>query len=224
MSAPDAAARNARAQQVEERLASPVLVAAAASVPAVFLTALEGIAALIGTVLNWASLAVLIGESLLLLLLSGDLAAWVRKHRWKLLVAGATVPAVLFAVGPVQVLRLMLALGTLRVLQARRILRAGHIIRRKAGLGARWGRWVLGGATVLAAVFVVTVLANPESQSRRLAMRLIEKFGVVPLIAAGVLVLTGVAAVLFGRCDVRARRLAQKVFRRQPKCDVHENS
>ncbi|PRX48275.1 hypothetical protein B0I33_10489 [Prauserella shujinwangii] len=188
--------RNARAEEVEQRLAGPVLVAALVSVPAVFLSTASGPTAVIGTVLNWASLAVLLGESVLLLVLSRDVAAWIRDHRWHLLVAGVTVPAVVFLVGPVQILRLVLSIGALRVLRAGRIVRAGRVLRRRLGWRHHRGRWLLGGATVLAAAFVTIVLADPTSRSRHVTDWVLDHVGVAPVLAAGLLLAVGTAVVV----------------------------
>jgi hypothetical protein len=187
---------SSRAERVEQRLAIPVLIAALVSVPAVFLTTTDdATTVVIGKILNWASLVVLVGESAVLLWFSRDIAAWARRHRWKLLVTIAAIPAVVFLVGPVQILRLILAIGALRVLRAGRILRAGRVIRRRAGLTGKRGRWLIGGVTALAAVFVAIVLADPTSHSRRVTDWILEHFGLFPAILAG-LIAAGAAFVL----------------------------
>ncbi|SFB12786.1 hypothetical protein SAMN05216266_10583 [Amycolatopsis marina] len=189
--------RDTRAQQLEERLAIPVLIAALVSVPAVFLTTTgDETTVVVGKVLNWASLAVLLSESLVLLWFSRDIVAWARTHRWKLLVTAAAVPAVVFLVGPVQILRLILSIGALRVLRAGRIFRAGRVIRRRAGLTGRRGRWLLGGVTVLAAAFVTLVLADPTSRSRHLADRILDQFGVLPAVLAGLILAVALLALI----------------------------
>ncbi|WP_116051317.1 hypothetical protein [Amycolatopsis palatopharyngis] len=195
--------RDSRAERMEERLAIPVLIAALVSVPAVFLTTTgDETTIVVGKVLNWASLVVLLSESLVLLWFSRDIVAWVRTHRWKLLVTVAAVPAVVFLVGPVQIVRLILSIGALRVLRAGRILRAGRVIRRRAGLTGRRGHWLLGGVTVLAAVFVTLVLADPTSRSRQLTDRILDQFGILPAIVAGLIV---AASILVLRHQRRRR-------------------
>lgn len=189
--------RDTRAEQLEERLAIPVLIAALVSVPAVFLTTTgDETTVVVGKVLNWASLAVLLSESLVLLWFSRDIVAWARKHRWKLMVTVAAVPAVVFLVGPVQILRLILSIGALRVLRAGRIFRAGRVIRRRAGLTGKRGRWLLGGVTVLAATFVTLVLTDPTSRSRLLADRILDRFGVLPAVLAGLILAVAVLALI----------------------------
>lgn len=191
----DKSSADLQAERVEARLAIPVLASALVSVPAVFLTTAGGTAALIGTVLNWLSLSVLVGESVILLWVSRDLMLWVRRYRAHLLVLAATVPAVVFAVGPVQILRLLLSLGAFQVFRAGRILRAGRIIRSKFSLRGRRGTWLLVGMTMLAAVFVAIVLSNPDSRSREVISWVIERYGVLAALALlGVLAL---AATLF---------------------------
>jgi len=183
-----------RAERWEERLAIPVLVAALVSVPAVFLvTTTAGVSETVGRVLNWASMVVLLGESLVLVLLSKDIVDWVRSHRWELVLALGTVPAVVFAIGPVQILRVILAVGTLRVLRARRILRAGRVLLGKLDIRARYRKFVLGGAVLLAAVFVGIVLANPNSKTHRLLAWTIDQVGLF----ATVLVLGMLAGTLY---------------------------
>lgn len=164
------AGRNARAAQVEQRFTVPVVAAALAAVPATFLTMLEGTAATVGAALNYATLAVLAAESAVLFFLAGDRLAWLRRHKLPVGVTLATIPAVLLALGPVQILRLLRfvrVLGALRIVRVRRIVKAGRILRERAGLegvAARAAAWT---ATALAAVFVALVLADPSSTTRR---------------------------------------------------------
>ena len=82
---------NDLAQTIEDKADVPVLVAALTSVPAVFLTMTSGVWAVIGTVLNTASGITLIGESVLLLLVSGERLKWIREHRGELGVRRKTV-------------------------------------------------------------------------------------------------------------------------------------
>lgn len=191
------------AERMEQRLAIPVLVAALVSVPAVFLTTTTGATALIGVVLNWASLAVLIGESVVLLWLSGSVSTWLRRYRWQILVAVAAIPAVVFLVGPVQILRLVLAISAIRVFRAGRIVRAARVVIDKAGLGRRRGRWLLAGAGVLAAGFVAIVLADPESRSRKTLLWLLEQLGALPALLL-MLATLGLVAIVVAL--VRRRR------------------
>lgn len=170
--------------------------AALVSVPAIFLvTATQGVSETVGRALNWASMVVLLGESLVLLLLSKDIVDWVRSHRWELVLTVATVPAVVFAVGPVQILRVILAVGTLRVLRVRRILRAGRILLRKLNLGARNRKAVFGIVVVLAGVFVGIVLANPRSKTHRFLAWIIEQVGFAATVLVGAMI-AGTAYVL----------------------------
>ncbi|MEU3271603.1 hypothetical protein ABZ639_12190 [Saccharomonospora sp. NPDC006951] len=205
----DEPTRSDRARRVERRLATPVVAAAVLSVPAVFLSTTDGVTATIGTVLNWISLAVLIGETLVLLWLSGDAVAWLRRYRWHLLVAGTAVPAVVFAIGPVQILRLALAVASVQVLGARRIVRAGKVIGHKAGLGTTAGRVLLGGVFALATVFVAIVLSDPGSLSRRLVDRIHVLIRQAPAWVT-VLLLLGLA------CCVLAIATLIRVRRRKP--------
>jgi hypothetical protein len=168
--------RNRRAERVEERLAVPVIIAAAVSVPAVFLsTVTEGTSARVGTALNWASLAVLSAESVLLFLLTGDRLAWLWRHRWKLAILAVAVPAVALTVAPAQSLRLVVwtirFFGALRVLRAGRIIRAGRVLARRFGWVGRWRHLAVLAGSAVAAVLVAIILADDTSTTRLLLER-----------------------------------------------------
>jgi CsoR family transcriptional regulator, copper-sensing transcriptional repressor len=152
----------------ERRLTWPVVVAALASIPAVFLTLLDGAAETAGTVVNQVSGAVLVAETVVLAALSRDRRRWVREHKGLLLVTAVVVPAVVLAVGPAQLLRLVRVAGALRFIRARRIVRAAGVLRERAGLSGRTSRVLTAGAGALVAVFVAVVLSDPTSQSRQL--------------------------------------------------------
>jgi CsoR family transcriptional regulator, copper-sensing transcriptional repressor len=178
---------NARAAEAERRFTMPVVAAALASIPATFLTLLEGPPAVAGAVLNAATLVVFAAEAAVLFLLAEDRRLWVRRHRWLLLVTAATVPAVLLALGPVQVLRLVRVVGALRVLRARRILKAARTLRERAGLTGGVARATTAGTALAAAGFVAVVLADPTSSSRQMVDGTLARFGFVPVIVAGAL-------------------------------------
>lgn len=193
-----------RAEELEGRFTVPVILAALASVPAMFLTALEGRPAQVGTAINYATLAVFVAEAVVLFALAGDRQRWLRDH-WLLTgVALATVPAVVFAVGPVQVLRLIRFVGALRVLRVRRIFKAGRILRERAGVSGRLSTALAVTVTVLAAAFVAIVLSDPTGQTRRLldqsVVPAVQRVGLLPTIVAGLL-LAGATVVVW-----RARR------------------
>ncbi len=187
---------NDRANAIEERLDVPVLVAALVSVPAVFLTMTSGPAAVVGTVLNIASGVVLVGESVVLLLVSRERMAWIREHRSELALAVATVPAVVLLVGPVQIFRLLIFVSAVRMLRVRRIIGAADVIRRRANLPNRHRRLVPWAVTGVAVVFVAVVLADPKSISHHAVEWIVEHVGLVPAIVAGLLV---VGTVLLAR-------------------------
>jgi hypothetical protein len=166
--APDCDERRERYERWEQRLAVPVLVAALASVPAVFLTLAGGVVQTTGNVLNYVSGAVLVAETVVLGVLSEDKRAWVRRHRALLLLTLALLPAVVLALGPVQLLRLLRVVGALRLVRVRRIMRAADTLREHAGLTGWRARALSALAGLLVAVFVAVVLSDPTSQSRRL--------------------------------------------------------
>lgn len=186
-----------RADKIERKLAVPVIVAALVSVPAVFLTSMEGAAAQVGTVLNWASLVVLTGESLVLFMVAENRIQWLKEHRGMVAVALLAIPAVVFAVGPAQVLRLIRFVGALRVIRVNRILKAGRILRNRAELQGVWRNAVAIGVTVIAALFVALVLTDQTSQSGQWVQGLTQRFGLAPVVVAGLIL--GVATFVVVR-------------------------
>lgn len=195
------------------RLALPVIVAAAVSVPAVFLTMLDHpYATRAGYVLNWLSVAVLTAEAALLVLVSRDRRAFLWRHRWTLAITVVAVPAVIFAVAPVQALRLLQLLrlvGTLRILRARTIFKAGTVLARRLGITGR-GRYalVLAGS-LLAAVFVALVLVDPTANRRhqQVLQELLQSLGPVPVLVAGVILAVATFLVVrYRRRDASADR------------------
>ena len=153
------------AVRVERRLAVPVMVAAILSVPAVFMAVWgDGVVADIGVVVNWTAGGVLWCEWLVLMILAEDRLDWMRRHKWTIAVAALTVPAAIFTLGPVQLLRLVFVVASLRVLQVRRIISAGRILARRLGLDG-WRRITLLGATgVLGSLFLIAILLTPNAQ------------------------------------------------------------
>lgn len=197
---PRVADREDRADRWARTLSIPVLVAALASIPATFLTLLDGGYATAGTTLNTLSGAVLVAETVVLLAVAEDKRAWLRTNRWLLVLCLAVVVAVVFAIGPVQLLRLVRVVGALRIVRVRRIVTAGRIIRERHGLDERWGRVVTVVLTSAAAGFVAVVLADPTSRSRQLLDGAAGRFGALAVALAGVLVAAATFVV------VRARR------------------
>jgi hypothetical protein len=177
--------RHVLAERWEKRLAIPVLFAAVVSVPAVFLMTVGGVPALIGRVLNWLSAVLLVGEAMVPIVLSKDILDWLRAHKWELGLAGLTVPAVVFAVGPVQILRIVLSVGTLRVLRVRRIVSAGQVLARELRLRASRKRLIIGLALLIAAAFVGTVLADPDARTRQILAEIVARIGLAPTILTG---------------------------------------
>lgn len=205
---------NSYSQALERRLAVPVLVSAVVSVPAIFLTMwAEGTWATIGQWANWLAGLFLWGEWILLIVLAENKLAWLRTHRWVTFVAAATLPAVIFALGPAQVLRLVQVAGTLRLMRVTRIVEAGGVLRRRMGLTGRWGRAVVIATTALSAVFVTAVLADPTSTSRQYALTALEHLGVWPLLVglAATIVAGSTVLVVYRRWQrVRATRTEEE--------------
>ncbi|MGY1722782.1 hypothetical protein [Blastococcus sp. SYSU DS0533] len=182
-----------REERWQERLALPVLVAALASIPAMFLTVAEGTLGTAGHVVDVVSGLVLVAETVILLVVAEDKRAWIRGHLGLLALTAAVVVAVVFALGPVQVLRLVRTVGALRILRAGRIVRAARSVSDRMGFNGRLAHVAAAGAGVLVAVFVGVVLADPTSRSRDLLTAVLGDVG-----APAIVVLSGVAGLVLG--------------------------
>lgn len=182
-----------REEKWERRLALPVLVAALASVPAMFLTFAGGALGTAGRWVDIASGVVLVGEAVVLLAVAENKRAWIRGHAGLLLLSFAVLVAIILAVGPVQLLRLVRAVGALRVLRAGRIVRAARELADRLGWTGRAAGFFAAGAGVLAAVFVGVVLADPTSRSRSLIT-----WALGPVSPPVVVVLSVIAGALLG--------------------------
>lgn len=177
----------------QQRLALPVLVAALASVPAMFLTVAEGTLGAAGHLVDLISGAVLVAETVILFLVAEHKRAWIRGHLGLIALTVAVVVAVVFALGPVQVLRLVRTVGALRVLRAGRIVRAARAVGLRHGFTGRLAQLLAAGAGVLVAVFVGVVLSDPTSRSRDL---LTDVFGTMS--TGLVIALSAVAGIVLG--------------------------
>lgn len=171
---------------LQQRLAAPVLVAALASVPAVFLTLLDDPARTAGVVINTLSGAVLIAETVVLFALADDKLGWLKRNRWLVGLSAIVIPAVLFAAGPLQLLRVVRAVGALRIVRVGRILKAGRLMRERAGLNSTWQRIVGAAVGLLVALFVAVVLSDPTSHTRQLLDGAVRHVGMTGVLLAGV--------------------------------------
>jgi CsoR family transcriptional regulator, copper-sensing transcriptional repressor len=187
------------------RFAWPVLVAALASVPAVWLTLLDEPYRSVGTVASLLTGAVLLGETVVLFAVSRDKRRWLRQHRWLVVVTVAIVVSAVLAIGPAQLLRLVRAVGALRLLRARHIVRAGRRLMGRTSLDKKWERVVTGAVVAVVAAFVAVVLADPTSRSRVLLEGLLGGPGYVWAVVVAGLLLAGAVFVL-----VRGRARAQE--------------
>jgi CsoR family transcriptional regulator, copper-sensing transcriptional repressor len=190
-----------RADRWQDRLAVPVIVAALASVPAIFLTLFDDPYETVGSTVNMISGGVLIAEAVVLFAVSQNRLAWLRRNLWLVALALVMIPAVVFAVGPVQLLRLLRVAGALRIIRVRRIFKAGKILRRRAGLNRWWQRVVGFLITALVAAFVGMLLADPSSQSRQVLDEGIDRFGLPGVLVAGLLLAGATWIVLRNRDD-----------------------
>jgi CsoR family transcriptional regulator, copper-sensing transcriptional repressor len=187
-----------RQERVERAIALPVLIAALASVPAVFLTLFDGRLAQTGSILNGISGAVLIAEAVVLFAVAPNKRQWLGDNRWLVALAIAVLLAVVFAIGPVQLLRLVRVFGALRIIRVKRIFKAGNIVQERYGTDQRWQRITTVLVTVLCAAFVAIVLADPTSQSRIWAESAYGWLGPVRALLAG--------AIIAGATFIVARR------------------
>ena len=188
MTAREKTHRSDRAEVAEQRFAIPVVLAALASVPAMFLTTLGGTAEPVGQTVNYAPLVVLTAETAVLFWLAEDRLGWLRRRWWLVAIAIVSIPAVLFAVGPAQALRLVRSVGALRVIRVGRIIKAGRILRDRMGLTGPFRTALVVVVTLLSAAFVAIVLADPSSQSRQFAEQVVEVVGATGVVAAGLIV------------------------------------
>jgi hypothetical protein len=187
------AAVKTREEHWQERLAVPVLVAALAAIPAMFLTLAEGTLARAGHVVDVLSGLVLVAETVILLAVAENKRAWIRGHLGLIALTVAVVAAVVFALGPAQVLRLVRTVGALRILRAGRIVKAARSVSDRMGFTGRLAHLAAAGAGLLVAVFVGIVLADPTSRSRDLLTSVLGD-----LSTPAIVVLSGVAGVVLG--------------------------
>ena len=192
---------SSREERWQSRLAVPVLVAALASIPAMFLTIAGGVLGTAGHVVDIASGAVLVAETVILLVVAEDRRAWVRGHLGLIALTVLVVVAVVFAIGPVQVLRLVRTIGALRVLRAGRIVKAARALRGRLGFTGPFSHVFAVGAGLLAALFVGVVLADPTSPSRSLLQTVVGEVSTPVVVVSSVLagLVLGVATFLLAR-------------------------
>lgn len=175
----------------EQRLAWPVLIAAIVSVPATFLTLLDEPWEMIGHIGLYATSVVLVAEVLIFFLISPKKIEWVKENKWLIGLTILTIIAVVFSIGPMQILRVVRSVGALRVLRAKQVATAGE----KLGKDGR-NRWrrIFGKvlATIIVAIFVVVALIDPDSEARQFLESLVGEEGAVAgAFVAGFLTLGG---------------------------------
>jgi hypothetical protein len=119
--------------------------------------------------------------------------AWIRGHLGLIALTLAVLVAVVLALGPVQILRLVRTVGALRILRAGRIVKAARSVSDRMGFTGRLAHVAAAGAGLLVAVFVGVVLADPTSRSRDLVGAVLGDVS-TPVIV----VLSGVAGVVLG--------------------------
>ncbi|TYP90758.1 hypothetical protein [Blastococcus xanthinilyticus] len=190
-----------REERWQERLALPVLVAALASLPAMFLTVADGALGTAGHVVDIASGAVLVAETVILFAVAESKRAWIRGHLGLIALTVVVVVAVVFALGPAQVLRLVRTVGALRILRAGRIVKAARSVGDRLGFTGRIAHLASAGAGLLVAVFVGVVLADPTSRSHDLLTAVLGDIGTPAIVGLSAVagVVLGVATYLLAR-------------------------
>ncbi|MFP4636300.1 MAG: hypothetical protein ACLFRD_10585, partial [Nitriliruptoraceae bacterium] len=92
-------------------------------------------------------------------------------------------------------------IGALRILRIRRILKAGQILRERAGITEGWQRAVTVAMTLLAAAFVSVVLADPTSRSREWLDQVVATVGWPGVVVAGLIIAGATYIVRANRDD-----------------------
>lgn len=209
------------AARLERRLTIPVLVAALVSVPAVFMTVWgDPVAERVGTVVNWTAAGVLWCEWLLLFALAENRIDWLKRHKWTFTVALATVPAVIFALGPAQMLRIVYLVGSLRILRVRFIVGAGMAVHRRMAPRGWTRALLLGAVTAVSAAFVAVLLLDTVSDTRVAAEYTADH--VHPGAGMAIAALMGITALVYWR-NSRKDELEDPVTDR-PQRDVGNKS
>jgi len=194
-----------RVARVHELFAWPVLIASLATVIGLLLTLASEPIDQIGEELVMLASLVIVGESLMVLLVSGDKRRWFKRH-WPLVLISVIV-LFLFAVGvslPVHLLRLVRGFSTSpvgQVLQHAKVLHVGEFGHAKEHLAAssklaeRLHKPLETFISLAVPVYLVATLRDPDSDSREL-LRLAEDLFVgahwrlgAAIIAIGVTVL-----------------------------------
>src|SRR5699024_11781290 len=117
-----------------------------------------------GRVINLLSGLVLVGETLILFIVTPNRVAWFKRHLWLVGLTILVVLGVAFALGPVQLLRLIRLIGALRILRTGRIIKAGRLL---AGRGSSfWYKFTATCVSIIVAVFVAANLADTTSTVR----------------------------------------------------------
>jgi hypothetical protein len=196
----------ALAQRIEQRLTFPVIVAACASIPAVFLTIWQdGQYEIAGKVIGWASASILWAETVILLLAAENKRLWLRRNVGLMTIGALTLLTLLVAAGGAQLLRLIRVLGAIRLLRAKRIFKASQVLHRrldyKWGLNIWWKSALFSLGGLLCAVFAAVVLVDPTAQHIELVRWFNDNLRLIPVVAAGAILAGATWLVMRGRED-----------------------
>ncbi len=146
--------------------------------------------ALAGSVLNWLSMLVLTGESVLLFWSSDNRLRWLRTHWWMVLVTLLTIPAVIFAFGPAQVLRLVRVVAAVQLVRVVRLLKVARVLHRRGGRLGGSLYVLLAVVFAAAAVLLGIVLVDETSTTRRTVDVILDRWGWPALVGGVVLIST----------------------------------
>jgi len=194
----------ALARRIEDQLTVPVVIAVCASIPAVFLTIwAQGGLAFAGQLIGWAAGAVLWAEALILMLASENKIRWLLHHKWMLLVCALTLVSLVLATGGGQILRLVYAIGSIRILRANRIISAAQVLNRRFGLGVWWRSALFSVAGLVAAVFVAVVLADPTAEYVKLISWIDHNLQIIPILLAGAILTAATWLVARSRAEAK---------------------
>ncbi|WP_025273394.1 hypothetical protein [Haloglycomyces albus] len=194
------------AQKLEDRLTWPVVIAALASIPAVFLTIWnDGEFRTAGMLVGWAAGAVLWAETIILLLAAERKIQWIIMNKWPIVVSALTLVTLIFALGGAQILRLVSLIGSLRFLRAKRIFNASRVLQRRLGLRGWLKTAVFTVFGLIMAVFVAVVLADPTGQHWELLNWLDKNWRVLPILVAGAILAVATWLVMKNRREEEMR-------------------
>ncbi|WP_246497999.1 hypothetical protein [Natronoglycomyces albus] len=207
-------------RKLENKLTIPVVVAALASIPAVFLTVWGSEQyEMAGHAIGWAAAIVLWVEFVILLMAARNKREWLRTHKWPLTICLLTLVSLVFAAGGAQILRLIHLMGSIRMLRAKRIWDASLVLRRRMGLNGWWNAVLFGAMGIVVAGFVAMVLTDPTAQHSEVVNWFGQNARIIPIAAAGLILAAATYLVVRNNheeADERADETWETAVREDP--------